>query len=67
MQIGKRRCPRIGTGNLFSTAGLGATAGAAQGGQNTVFDPAVIAGVDSGQPAADEDEEDETTGGTPLF
>jgi hypothetical protein len=51
------------TGNLFSTGGLGATAGAAQGGQNTAFNPGVTAGIDD---EADK-KEDDTTTGTPLF
>jgi hypothetical protein len=46
------------TGPLFQTGGLGAVAGAAQGGQNTAFNPAVTAGVPT--------EEDDDTKETPA-
>jgi hypothetical protein len=55
------------TGNLFSTGGLGATAGGAQGGQNTAFNPGVTAGIDAGTPKDEEDEEATTGGDKPLF
>jgi len=49
------------TGNLFQTGGLGSVAGAAQGGQNTTFNPAVTAGVPT------EEDEDKQEGTAPLF
>ena len=53
------------TGNLFSTGGLGSVAGGAQGGQNTTFDPATTAGVDTAT-TKDEEDKDSTTD-KPLF
>lgn len=52
------------TGNLFNTAGLGTLAGAAQGAQNTPFDPAVLAGAPSETP---KDDDDDQTTPAPLF
>jgi hypothetical protein len=49
-------------GNLFNTNGLGSLAGAAQGAQNTPFDPAALAGVDD----TNKPKKDDTTT-TPLF
>lgn len=50
------------TGNLFNTAGLGALAGAAQGAQNTAFDPNAAAAID---PNATKKPTDTTS--SPLF